>query len=74
MLVRITILSLLFLNFIFPCAVCYGNPEEPMSQGMSMGILTLLGFIIFILGIIATSMILFALRIKKLSNSKELKC
>tara|TARA_X000000368_G_C22960114_1_gene680588 strand:- start:633 stop:857 length:225 start_codon:yes stop_codon:yes gene_type:complete len=72
--VKTTILSLLFYNFIFPCAVCYGNPEEPMSQGMSMGILTLLGFIVFILVIIATSMILFSLRIKKISNSKELKC
>ena len=74
MLVRITILSLLFLNIIFPCAVCYGNPEEPMSQGMNMGILTLLSFIIFVLVIIATSMILLSLRIKKLSDSKELKC
>ena len=27
---------------VMACAVCGGDPEAPMSQGMSMGILTLL--------------------------------
>jgi hypothetical protein len=27
------------------CAVCFGDPESPMTQGLNKGILTLLGFI-----------------------------
>ncbi len=53
----------------FPCAVCYGNPEDPLSQGMNMGILTLLGFIGLILGIIAASIISLSLRTRKLKNT-----
>ena len=54
---------------LFPCAVCYGNPEAPMSHGMNMGVLTLLGFIIFILVVVAYSIFTIALRTKKLNNS-----
>jgi len=54
---------------LFPCAVCYGNPEEPMSHGLNMGVLTLLGFIIFILLIVAYSIFTISMRTKKLNNS-----
>ena len=54
---------------LFPCAVCYGNPEAPMSHGLNMGVLTLLGFIIFILLIIAYSIFIISMRTKKLNNS-----
>ena len=54
---------------LFPCAVCYGNPEAPMSHGMNMGVITLLGFIIFILLTIAASIIIISMRTKKLNNS-----
>ena len=54
---------------LFPCAVCYGNPEAPMSHGMNMGVITLLGFIIFILLTIAASIITISMRTKKLNNS-----
>jgi hypothetical protein len=30
------------------CPVCYGDPGDPMTKGMSNGILTLLGFIGFV--------------------------
>jgi polyferredoxin len=30
------------------CPVCYGAPEDPMTRGMSNGILTLLGFVGFV--------------------------
>lgn len=32
------------------CAVCFGNPEAPMNQGMAWGIMTLLFVIISVLG------------------------
>jgi hypothetical protein len=49
--------------------VCYGNPEAPMSHGMNMGVLTLLGFIIFILLVVAYSIFIISMRTKKLNNS-----
>ncbi|MDP6937115.1 MAG: hypothetical protein QGF36_06765 [Candidatus Marinimicrobia bacterium] len=59
----------IFPAVVLPCAVCYGNPEDPLSQGMNMGILTLLGFIGLILGIIAASIISLSLRTRKLKNT-----
>jgi NADH:ubiquinone oxidoreductase subunit 3 (subunit A) len=66
--------KLLFIIFslipgaLFPCAVCYGNPEAPMTHGMNMGVLTLLGFIIFILLVVAYSIFTISMRAKKLNN------
>ena len=61
---------MLFSN-LFPCAVCYGNPESPMSHGMNMGVLTLLGFIGFILCIIAYSIISISQKTKILKIYKD---
>jgi len=52
-------------GMLFPCAVCYGNPEAPMTHGMNMGVLTLLGFIIFILITVAFSIFTISMRTKK---------
>ena len=66
--------KLLFIIFslipgaLFPCAVCYGNPEAPMTHGMNMGVLTLLGFIIFILLVVAYSIFTISMRAKKITN------
>ena len=54
---------------IFPCAVCFGNPESPMSHGMNMGVLTLMGVIGFILCIIVYSIFSISIRTKKINNS-----
>lgn len=54
---------------VLPCAVCYGNPEDPLSQGMKMGILTLLGFIGLVLVVIAASIFSLSLRTRKLNNT-----
>ena len=56
---------------LFPCAVCYGNPEAPMSHGMNMGVLTLLGFIGFILCTVLFSIFYISNRTKKLLIHKE---
>tara|TARA_B100000029_G_scaffold277524_1_gene271967 strand:+ start:9149 stop:9355 length:207 start_codon:yes stop_codon:yes gene_type:complete len=55
-------------GMLFPCAVCYGNPESPMSHGMNMGVLTLLIFICFVLLTIAISILMMSFRIKKIKG------
>ena len=65
-----SILITLIPGYVFPCAVCYGNPKSIMSHGMNMGVLTLMGFIGFILCIIIYSIISISIRTK---NIKKLK-
>ena len=52
MLIRKLILSILFINVIIPCAVCYGDPNDPMTIGLTKSIaflLAVIGFILFCL-------------------------
>ena len=65
----IPIILSLIPGVLFPCAVCYGNPEAPMSHGMNMGVLTLLGFISFILCTVLFSIFSISNRTKN-TNSK----
>ena len=64
-----SILIALIPGYVFPCAVCYGNPESPMTHGMNMGVLTLMGFIGFILCIIVYSIISISIKTKNINNS-----
>jgi len=68
MLAKFISIIILLSNVVFPCAVCYGNPESPMSHGMNMGVLTLLGFIGFVLCILAYSIISISIRTKNINN------
>ena len=70
MLIRLIVTIITLFSMLFPCAVCYGNPESPMAQGMNMGILTLMGFIGFVLCIIAYSIVSISLRTKNNENVK----
>ena len=68
------ILIALIPGYVFPCAVCYGNPASPMTHGMNLGVLTLLGFISFVLLVIASLIITLSIRTKKqnlIKNNKE---
>ena len=65
------LISSMLFSSLFPCAVCYGNPESPMSHGMNMGVLTLMGFIGFILCIIAYSIISISQKTKILKIYKD---
>ena len=56
-------------SVLLPCAVCYGNPESPMSHGMNMGVLTLMGFVGFVLFIIAFSIISISIKTKNINNT-----
>ena len=71
MLVKYITIIILSSSVLFPCAVCYGNPESPMTHGMNMGVLTLMGFIIFILCVIVYSIITISIRTNKLIINKE---
>tara|TARA_Y100000590_G_scaffold462083_1_gene625277 strand:+ start:257 stop:496 length:240 start_codon:yes stop_codon:yes gene_type:complete len=64
--IKLISLILCLINLAYPCAVCYGNPDSPLSHGMNRGVLTLMGFIIFILMIILYSIISMAIRTKKI--------
>ena len=55
-------------GMLFPCAVCYGNPESPMSHGMNMGVLTLLGFIGFVLCFVVYSIVSISIRTKNINK------
>ena len=68
MLAKFISIIILLSNVVFPCAVCYGNPESPMSHGMNMGVLTLLGFISFVLCAVAYSIISISIRTKNINN------
>ena len=65
-------LTIILINIVpgllFPCAVCFGNPESPMTHGMNMGVLTLIGFIGFVLSIVVYSIISISFRTKKIIN------
>jgi len=71
MLVKFISIIILFSSILFPCAVCYGNPDSPMSHGMNMGVLTLLAFIGFILFMVLFSIFSISIRTKKLLIHKE---
>ena len=64
--IKLISLILCLINLAYPCDVCYGNPDSPLSHGMNRGVLTLMGFIIFILMIILYSIISMAIRTKKI--------
>lgn len=52
----------------YACAVCYGDPQSPMTAGMNNAILVLLGFIGFVLTCVLTVGIYFYKRAKLLNN------
>jgi hypothetical protein len=68
MLVRLISTIICLSNFLLPCAVCYGNPESLMAKGMNMGVLTLMGFIGFVLCIIVYSIISISLKTKNMKR------
>ncbi len=59
---------LLVPDIVMACAVCGGDPEAPMSQGMSMGILTLL----FIIGGVLIGFSSFFLFLRRRAKSLSL--
>jgi hypothetical protein len=42
----------LSLNFVRACAVCYGAPDDPITQSLNTAILFMLGIVAFVLSCI----------------------
>jgi hypothetical protein len=71
MLVKFISIIILFSSVLFPCAVCYGNPDSPLIDGMNMGVLTLMGFIGFILCMVLFAIFSISNRTKNILTHKE---
>ena len=50
---------------VLACATCYGASDAPMTQGMNMAIVTMLGVTGFVLGGFGGMMIYFARRARR---------
>jgi heme/copper-type cytochrome/quinol oxidase subunit 2 len=59
------ILSIFIPNLLNACAVCYGAPEDPITQSLNTAMLFMLGIVFFVLSCIVYS--IFTL-IKRSSN------
>ena len=68
MLIRLYFFLIFLINVVYPCAVCYGDADSPMSHGMNMGILTLLGIITFVLFMVGLSILSIYTKSKKLNK------
>jgi len=55
---------LVLISSIYPCAVCYGAPDHPVTQGMNNAIIFLLSTIVFVLSCIGASILILIKRTK----------
>tara|TARA_Y100000994_G_scaffold238450_1_gene230984 strand:- start:2064 stop:2285 length:222 start_codon:yes stop_codon:yes gene_type:complete len=62
------ILSIFVFNLLSACAVCYGAPDHPVTQGLNKAILFLLGTIVFVLSCIMYSIFVLIKRSKNVQN------
>jgi len=67
------ILLTTIISFLYPCAVCYGAPDHPVTQGMNNGIMFLLFIVVFVLSSIVGSILVLMKRAKAVELEKEFK-
>ena len=65
------ILLLMLISNIYPCAVCYGAPDHPVTQGMNNAILFLLFIVAFVLSCIAGSILILMKRTKTIEIKRS---
>ena len=65
------ILLITIISFLYPCAVCYGAPDHPVTQGMNNGIMFLLFIVVFVLSSIVGSILVLMKRAKAVELKKE---
>ena len=53
------------------CAICYGEPGNPMTIGLQKGVLILIGAIAGVLAAFVALIVFFALRSRKLAQESE---
>ena len=56
---------------VHACATCYGASDSPLAQGMNWGILTLLGFIGFVLAVLVVFFVHIGRRSARLSAAEQ---
>lgn len=61
-----TLLMVLPLEQILACAVCFGDPNSPMSQGARAGVWFLLGVVLVVLSAIVGMILFWARRARLL--------
>ena len=63
---------LILINSIYPCAVCYGAPDHPVTQGMNDAIIFLLFTIVFVLSCIGASIFVLVKRSKAIELRRSI--
>ena len=64
---------MLLISNLFPCAVCYGAPDHPITQGMNNGIMFLLFVVVFVLSSIVGSILVLMKRAKAVEIERSSK-
>ena len=66
------IVIILFFNMLKACAVCYGAPDHPVTQGMNNAIIFLLLTIVFVLSCIGASIFVLIKRSKDIELRRSI--
>ena len=66
------ILLLILISSLYPCAVCYGAPDHPVTQGMNNAIIFLLLTIVFVLSCIGASIFVLVKRSKAIELRRSI--
>ena len=64
---------MIFANILNACAVCYGAPDHPITQGMNNGIMFLLFVVVFVLSSIVGSILVLMKRAKAVEIERSSK-
>ena len=60
------------LSTLYSCAVCYGAPDHPITQGMNNAIIFLMFTIIFVLSCIIASILVLVKRAKTVEIQRSI--
>ena len=66
------ILIITLISTLYPCAVCYGAPDHPVTQGMNNAVIFLLFTIVFVLSCIGGSIFVLIKRSKAIELRRSI--
>ena len=64
-------LIVILISSLYPCAVCYGAPDHPVTEGMNNAVIFLLSTITFVLSCIGASMFILIKRTKTIEIKRS---
>ena len=64
-------LIIILISTLYPCAVCYGAPDHPVTEGMNNAVIFLLFIIAFVLSCIGASMFILIKRTKAIEIKRS---